>query len=57
MDSLGLRDGVPSSMSAFLVEKDGKQILFDSGVGGEKAGCLLCSIRWAWRLPMSITYV
>ena len=44
MDSLGLRDGVPSSMSAFLVEKDGKQILFDSGVGGEKSRLALLKL-------------
>ena len=28
VDSLGLQDGVPSTISAFLVEKDGVQILF-----------------------------
>lgn len=33
IDSLSLNDGVPASVSAFLVEKDGKYILFDAGVG------------------------
>ena len=31
--SLGLEDEVPSSMSAFLVRKDGKVLLFDTGLG------------------------
>lgn len=33
IDSLSLKEGVPASVSAFLVEKDGKYMLFDSGVG------------------------
>lgn len=33
LDSLGVADGIPSSMSAFLVEQEGKQILFDTGLG------------------------
>ena len=33
LDSLGVADGIPSSMSAFLVEREGKQILFDTGLG------------------------
>lgn len=33
IDSLSLQNGVPASVSAFLIEKDGKYILFDSGVG------------------------
>lgn len=39
LDSLGVADGIPSSMSAFLVEREGKQILFDTGLG--KAGSRL----------------
>ena len=30
---LGLEDGVPASMSCFLVQTDGKNILFDTGLG------------------------
>lgn len=56
MDSLGLRDGVPSSMSAFLVEKDGKQILFDSGVGGEKSR-LLALLDSMGVAPADVDYV
>ena len=33
IDSLSLQAGVPASVSTFLVEKDGKRILFDTGVG------------------------
>lgn len=33
IDSLSLQDGVPASVSTFLVEKDGKRILFDAGMG------------------------
>ncbi|MDE6552071.1 MAG: MBL fold metallo-hydrolase [Muribaculaceae bacterium] len=32
-DALGLKDGIPSSMSCFLVQTDGKNILFDTGLG------------------------
>lgn len=34
IDSLGLESGVPSSMSAFWVERDSVQVLFDTGMGG-----------------------
>ena len=30
---LGLQDGVPSTVSVFLVETDGKKMLFDTGLG------------------------
>ena len=33
VDSLGIAGGIPSSVSAFLLEVDGKQILFDAGMG------------------------
>lgn len=33
VDSLGIADGIPSSVSAFLVEADGRHILFDTGMG------------------------
>lgn len=33
IDSLSLQAGVPASVSTFLVEKDGKRILFDTGMG------------------------
>lgn len=34
IDSLGVRNGVPASMSAYLVQVDGKKLLFDTGNGG-----------------------
>ena len=37
IDSLGVRDGVPASMSAFLVQTGGKNLLFDTGLGGKNA--------------------
>lgn len=37
VDELGIADGIPSSVSVFLVEKDGKQLLFDGGNGNEKS--------------------
>lgn len=33
VSALGLEDGVPASMSTFLVRKDGRLILFDTGLG------------------------
>lgn len=33
IDSLSLQAGVPASVSTFLIESDGKQMLFDTGVG------------------------
>lgn len=33
VDSLGLRDGVPSSISAFLLRKGNVRMLFDAGLG------------------------
>ena len=34
IDSLGVRNGVPSSVSTFLLQIDGKNLLFDTGLGG-----------------------
>lgn len=40
IDSLGLRGGIPSSMSVFLVESKGMRILFDTGLGGKDSRLL-----------------
>lgn len=43
MSRLGLQAGVPSSVSAFLVECDGRRILFDTG-NGAPAGRLMAEL-------------
>jgi len=40
IDRLGLRGGIPSSMSVFLVESKGMRILFDTGLGGKDSRLL-----------------
>jgi len=40
IDSLGLQDGIPASMSAVLVETGGKTILFDTGLGSPESNLL-----------------
>ena len=40
IDSLGLRGGIPSSMSVFLVESKGIRILFDTGLGAKDSRLL-----------------
>lgn len=33
VEELGLTDGIPASMSTFLIQQDGKNLLFDTGMG------------------------
>ena len=40
IDSLGLQDGIPSSISTYLIEKDSCRILFDTGLGGQNSRLL-----------------
>ncbi len=55
-DSLGIREGVPSTVSVFLLEKDGKKILFDTGLGAP--GCKLQeSLSTLGILPEGIDYI
>ena len=49
--SLGLKEAVPSSISAFLVRKDGKVLLFDTGLGLPDGAYAGVWIRWD-SLPM-----
>ena len=44
MQALNLQDGVPASVSTFLVEKDGKKLLFDAGLPDGKTAERLESI-------------
>ncbi len=56
VDSLGFKDGVPSSVSVFLVEKDGKKILFD-GANGAPDSMLLDALSTLGILPEKIDYI
>lgn len=56
IDSLGLQDGVPASISAFVVETQGKNILFDTGIGGAN-GQLMDGLKSAGLSADSIDYV
>lgn len=40
IDSLRLQDGIPSSISTYLIEKDSCRILFDTGLGGKNSHLL-----------------
>lgn len=39
-EELGLEDGIPSSVNAFLVKADGKEILFDAANGADDSRLL-----------------
>lgn len=56
IDSLRLQDGIPSSISTYLIEKDSCRILFDTGLGGKNSRLLplLDSLRLQ---PDSINYL
>lgn len=40
-EALGLQDGVPASVSTFLMKTDGEYILFDTGLGAAHGGQLM----------------
>ncbi len=56
VDSLGLKDGVPSTVSVFLIEKEGKKMLFDAGLGAPDSK-LQESLSFLGILPESIDYI
>lgn len=56
INSLSLQDGIPSSMSVFLVEANGARILFDTGLGS-KDSRLLPALRSLGIEPGDIQYV
>lgn len=56
IDSLGLNDGVPSSISAFLLEIEGKKILFDTGIGG-KGGRIVSLLDSIGVKPEDVDYL
>jgi glyoxylase-like metal-dependent hydrolase (beta-lactamase superfamily II) len=56
IEELGVENGIPSSLSAYLVKKDGKEILFDSGNGAENSQ-LIPSLETLGVMPEDIDYV
>ena len=56
IDSLSLQGGIPSTMSTFLVESDGKLILFDTGMG-DKNSRLMEELRSLNVAPEDIKYI
>lgn len=56
IDSLGLQNGIPASVSTFLVESDSTVILFDTGLGAENSG-LLNGLKENGIDPTDIKYI
>ena len=56
IDSLNIGQGVPASVSAFLLEIDGKSILFDTGMGAPDSR-LLTNLSAAGVTPADIDYL
>ena len=56
IDSLNIGQGVPASVSAFLLEIDGKRILFDTGMGAPDSR-LLTNLSAAGVTPANIDYL
>lgn len=56
IDSLNIGQGVPASVSAFLLEIDGKRILFDTGMGAPDSR-LLTNLSAAGVTPADIDYL
>lgn len=57
VDSLSPEGSVPSSISCFLVETQGKKVLFDTGNGTERGGMLLKRLDSIGVKPESIDYL
>ena len=55
IDSLGISQGVPASVSTFLLEIDGKRILFDTGMGAPDSR-LLTNLSAVGVTPADIDY-
>lgn len=56
IDSLNIAEGIPSSVSAFLLETDGKRILFDTGMGAPDSR-LLAGLSAIGVTPADIDYI
>lgn len=57
IDSLGLTEGIASSVSTFLLQTDGKTILFDAGLGPQKGGHMLQRLASIGITPDSIDMI
>lgn len=57
VDSLSSEGSVPSSISCFLVDTQGKKLLFDTGNGTERGGMLLKRLDSIGVKPESIDYL
>lgn len=55
-DSLGLNDGIPSTVSVFLAETGGKHILFDAGMGTPDSK-LLTGMKALGVSPEDVEYI
>lgn len=56
LTQLGLQDGIPSSISCFLMKTDGQEILFDAGLGME-ASLLTSSLAQQGKQPSDIKLI
>ena len=56
IEELGVEDGIPSSLCAYLVKKDGQEMLFDSGNGAENSQ-LIPALEALGVMPEDIDYV
>lgn len=57
MEELSLTNGVPSSISTFVMKADGEWILFDAGLGVANGGQMLESMKQIGLTPDSIKYL
>ena len=56
-EALGLQEGVPSSVSTFLMRSEGEWVLFDAGLGAANGGQLLLKLAERGLTPDSISLV
>ncbi len=56
-EALNLQEGVPASISTFLMHSKGKWILFDTGLGADKGGQLLKGLEAQGLTPDSIDFI
>ncbi len=57
VEQLSPNGTVPSSIHSFLVKKDNKLTLFDTGIGSDKGGMLLARLDSAGFSPENIDYI